>query len=321
MIRFGIVGAGGIAQKFVRDIQFCEGAIATAIASRNIEKANKFKDEHNIEFAFGSYEAMAKSDLIDAVYIATPHNFHMEQSILFMKHKKHVLCEKPIAVNVEQFEKMVASAKENKVLLMEAMWTRFLPSTLKVREVIASKSLGEFKNAYLEFGISVLGLKNDPGRLFNPNLAGGSLLDVGIYPIAYTLNLTEAPVKDFTAKAEFSKTGVDTEVIIDFVFEDDTKITCVSSFKEERNKPGVLEFENGKIVAENFWRSQKITIGEDIYEYPFIGEGFPYQINSFVKSLNKGDLENEIMTHDQSRKSMKLLDEIRKLIGLVYPFE
>jgi len=204
---------------------------------------------------------------------------------------------------------------------MEAMWTRFLPSTLKVREVIASKSLGEFKNAYLEFGISVLGLKNDPGRLFNPNLAGGSLLDVGIYPIAYTLNLTEAPVKDFTAKAEFSKTGVDTEVIIDFVFEDDTKITCVSSFKEERNKPGVLEFENGKIVAENFWRSQKITIVEDIYEYPFIGEGFPYQINSFVKSLNKGDLENEIMTHDQSRKSMKLLDEIRKLIGLVYPFE
>jgi predicted dehydrogenase len=321
MIRFGIVGAGGIAQKFARDIKFCEGAVVTAVASRSLDRAIDFKNDHDIEFAFGSYEEMAKSDLIDAVYIATPHNFHMEQSILFMNHKKHVLCEKPIAVNGEEFEKMVSSSKENNVLLMEAMWTRFLPVTLKVREAIASKKLGKFRNAYLEFGFSVMGLGGDTGRLFNPNLAGGSLLDMGVYPVAYTLNLTDSPIKELKAKAEFSKTGIDTECIIDIVYDDESKITCVSSFKEDRNTPGVLEFENGLITIDNFWRSQKVKIGLETYEYPFIGEGFPYEINSFVDTLNKGELENEIMTHDQTRQSMKLLDRIRKEIGLVYPFE
>lgn len=321
MIRFGIVGAGGIAQKFARDITFCEGAVASAVASRSLDRAIKFKDDHDIEFAFGSYEEMAKSDKIDAVYIATPHNFHMEQSILFMNNKKHVLCEKPIAVNVEQFEKMVSSSINNKVLLMEAMWTRFLPVTQKVREAVISKKLGKFRNAYLEFGFPVIGVGGDTGRLFNPDLAGGSLLDMGIYPVAYTLNLTDAPVRELKAKAEFSKTGIDTECIVDFVFDDDSKVTCVSSFKEERNSPGVLEFENGLITIDNFWSSQKVKIGSDTYEYPFIGEGFPYEINSFVKTLNNGELENDIMTHDQTRKSMELLDKIRKSIGLVYPFE
>ncbi len=321
MIRFGIVGAGGIAQKFARDIKFANGAVATAIASRNLERAFEFKDEHGIEHAFGSYEEMAKSDLIDAVYIATPHNFHMEQSILFMNHKKHVLCEKPIAVNISQFDKMIESAKDNNVLLMEAMWTRFLPTTLKVREAVQSKKLGKLKHAYLEFGFEVMGLGGDNGRLFNANLAGGSLLDMGVYPVAYTLNITDQPVKSIKAKAQFYKTGIDIECIIDVTFEDDSTARLVSSFLADRNSPGVLEFENGKIEVDNFWRSQKLQINEDNYDFPHLGEGFPYEINSFVESLEKGLLENEIMTHDQTRKSMTLLDRIRKVIELKYPFE
>jgi len=321
MIRFGIVGAGGIAQKFAEDIKFSEGAIAVAIASRNLERANEFKDEHDIEYAFGSYEEMAKSDLIDAVYIALPHNFHMEQSILFMNHKKHVLCEKPIAVNVSQFEKMVACAKENNVLLMEAMWTRFLPVTKKVREVVQSKKLGKLKHAYLEFGFEVMGLGGDNGRLFNANLAGGSLLDMGVYPVAYTLNITDQPIKSIEATAKKYKTGIDTECVVDVTFEDDSTARLVSSFLADRNTPGVIEFENGKIVIDNFWRSQKVAIDDKEFDFPFIGEGFPYEINSFVETLKKGLLENEIMTHDQTRKSMLILDEIRKVIELKYPFE
>jgi len=321
MIRFGIVGAGGIAQKFARDIKFSKGAIATAVASRNLDRANEFKDEHDIEYAFGSYEEMAKSDLIDAVYIATPHSFHMEQSILFMNHKKHVLCEKPIAVNVSQFEKMVASAKENNVLLMEAMWTRFLPATKKVRELVQSKKLGKLKHAYLEFGFEVMGLGGDEGRLFNANLAGGSLLDMGIYPVAYTLNITDQPIKSIQANAKKYKTGIDIECVVDVTFEDNSTAKLVSSFLEDRNTPGVIEFENGKIVIDNFWRSQKVSINGEEFDYPFIGEGFPYQINGFVETLEKGLLENDIMTHDQTRKSMAILDQIRKVIELKYPFE
>ncbi len=321
MIRFGIVGAGGIAQKFASDIKFSEGAIATAVASRNLERANEFKDEFDIEYAFGSYEEMAKSDLIDAVYIATPHSFHMEQSILFMNHKKHVLCEKPIAVNVSQFEKMVTCAKENNVLLMEAMWTRFLPVTKMVRELVQSKKLGKLKHAYLEFGFEVMGLGGDSGRLFNANLAGGSLLDMGVYPVAYTLNITNQSIKSIEATAKKYKTGIDTECVVDVTFEDDSTARLVSSFLADKNNPGVIEFENGKIVIENFWRSQKVFIDKKEFEFPFIGEGFPYQINGFVGSLEKGLLENEIMTHDQTRKSMMMLDSIRKVIKLKYPFE
>ncbi len=321
MIRFGIVGAGGIAQKFARDIRFSKGAVLSAVASRSLDRAIKFKDEYNIEHAFGSYEEMAKSDTIDAVYIATPHNFHREQSILFMNNKKHVLCEKPISVNVAEFEKMVESSIENNVLLMEAMWTRFLPATLKIREVVQSKKLGKLEHAYLEFGFDVSGLGGDSGRLFNPNLAGGSLLDMGVYPVAFTLNITDQNIKSIEANAKFYKTGIDLECIVDVVFEDDSTARLVSSFLADRNTPGVIEYENGKIVAENFLRSQKLFINDEEFNFTHIGEGFPYQIDAFIDTLEKGLHENEIMTHDQTRKSMVILDKIRETIGLKYPFE
>lgn len=321
MIRFGIVGAGGIAEKFARDIKFVKNAEAVAIASRSIDKATSFKDKFNIKHAFGSYEELANSDLVDAVYIATPHNFHKEHSILFMNNKKHVICEKPIAVNTKEFEAMIECANNNSVLLMEAMWTKFLPVTKKVREVIAANELGAFKHAHLEFGSNMIGLGGDTGRWFNYNLAGGSLLDMGVYPVAYTLNLTNKQIKSINANATFFHTGIDTECTIDIVFEDDSTASLVSSFLEDKTTPGIIEFENGTITAYEFWKSQKVDINGEVYIYPHIGEGFPYEIEAFVKTLEKGLLENELMTHDQTRKSMQLLDRIRDIIGLKYPFE
>jgi len=321
MIRFGIVGAGKIALKFARDIKFADGAVLVAVASRNINKANEFKDLFGLEYAFGSYEEMAKSNLIDAVYIATPHNFHMEQSILFMNHQKHVLCEKPIAVNVMQFEKMVESAKENKVLLMEAMWTRFLPATLKLRELVKSNQLGKLKHANLEIGFSFIGLREEKKRLFDLSLAGGSLLDMGVYPVAFLLNITDQPIKELTVKMKKIDTGIDTECIIDITFKDNSTAHLVSSLLEDRHSPGVIEFENGTIIMDNFWRSEKLSINDVSFEYPHLGEGFPYEILSFVQSIEKKHLENDIMTHDQTRKTMQSLDRIRESCGLKFPFE
>ena len=321
MIRFGIVGAGGIAEKFARDIKFAKGVKAVAIASRDLGKATAFKDKFGIEHAFGSYEEMAQSDLVDAVYIATPHNFHKQQSILFMNHKKHVLCEKPIAVNSEEFEEMVKSAQKNKVLLMEAMWTKFLPVTKKVREVVQSGTLGALKHAYLEFGSDITGLGGDKGRWFNFDLAGGSLLDMGVYPVAYTLNITDNEIKSIDAKAKFYHTGIDTETTVDLVYEDGSTVTLVSSFTEEKGSPAMLEFEKGTIEVHHFWFSEKVVINGKEFHYPHKGEGFPYEIEAFAETLEKGLLENELMTHEQTRKSMNLLDKIRKEIGLRYPFE
>lgn len=321
MIRFGIVGAGGIADKFAKDIKFANNAVAVAVASRNLDKASEFAKKHDIEHAFGSYEELANSDLVDAVYIATPHNFHKEQSILFMNHKKHVLCEKPIAVSNSDFEEMVLCSKKNNVLLMEAMWTRFLPVTLKVREVIKSGTLGALKKAYFEFGANIMGLGGNTGRWFNYNLAGGSLLDMGVYPVAYTLNITDEPIVKIDATAKYYETGIDLECVAKVTFDGGATATLVSSFSEDRKAPGVMEFENGTIVAENFWQSEKVTIDGVVFDFPHLGGGFPYQIMSFSETLEKGLLENEIMTHEETRKSMKLLDRIRQEIGLVYPFE
>jgi predicted dehydrogenase len=321
MIRFGIVGAGGIAEKFAEDIKCVKNAKAVAIASRDLKRANIFKDKFNLDYAFDSYEKMAQSDLIDAVYIATPHNFHKEQSILFMNHKKHVLCEKPIAVNSKQFEEMILSSKKNKVLLMEAMWTKFLPATQKVREVALSNSLGNLKHAYIEFGQDLRDVGGDFGRLYNINLAGGCLLDMGVYPLSYTLNLTDSSVKSIEAKAEFYHTGVDIKSTINLVFDNDATATLVSSFNEVLDTPSVFKFEKGHIVVDHFHKSQKITINDKVYEYPHQAGGFEYEIESFSKTIEDGLLENQVMTFEQTRKSMKLLDRSREVLGIKYPFE
>lgn len=321
MIRFGIVGAGGIAEKFAEDIKCVKNAKAVAIASRDLVRANRFKEKFGLNYAFDSYEEMAKSDLIDAVYIATPHNFHKEQSIMFMDHKKHVLCEKPIAVNLKQFEEMVLSSKNNKVLLMEAMWTKFLPATQKVIEEANSGKLGKFKHAYIEFGQDLRHVGGDNGRLFNMNLAGGCLLDMGIYPLSYTLNLTDSSVKSIEAKADFYHTGVDVKSVVDFTFEDGSSAKLISSFMEVLDAPSVFEFEKGNIIVDHFHCSEKVTINDKVYKYPHISGGFEYEIESFSKTIEDGFLENKIMTHEQTRKSMNLLDRTRKVLGLKYPFE
>jgi predicted dehydrogenase len=321
MIRFGIVGAGSIAEKFATDIKFVKNAKAVAIASRDLERSNKFKEKFGLDYAFDSYEEMAKSDLIDTVYIATPHNFHKEQSIMFMNHKKHVLCEKPIAVNLKQFEEMVLSSQKNKVLLMEAMWTRFLPATKKVREVVYSGELGKFKHGYIEFGQDLRHIGGDKGRLFNMNLAGGCLLDMGIYPLSYTLNLTDSPVKSINAKADFFHTGVDVKSVVDFIFDDGSTAKLISSFMEVLDAPSIFEFEKGNIIVDHFHKSEKIIINDIVYEYPHKSGGFEYEIESFSNTIEKGLLENEIMTHEQTRKSMKLLDRTREVLDIKYPFE
>lgn len=323
MIRFGIVGAGRIAEKFVQDCRFSKHAVVDAVASRTLEKAEKFAADFDIRHAFGSYEEMAQSDLIDAVYIATPHNFHMEQSIIFMKEDKHVLCEKPIAVNASQFNRMVAVAKQHHVLLMEAMWTRFLPATEKVIEIVSSNTLGKFKSANLEFAFDALSRNrgDDTGRLFNMNLAGGSLLDLGVYPVAYSLMLTSQPVVSINATATMYHTGVDAECTSLVEFADHAKVKICSSFLEDRYSPAVLEFEHGKVIVEHFSRSEKLIIDNVVREFPLTSGGFLYQIDAFSKTIEDGLLENDKMTHEQSRKCLEIMDRIRDIIGLRYPFE
>ena len=323
MIKFGVVGAGNIARKFIQDIKVVENAKVVAIASRSIDKAEAYKKEFNLDYAFSDYVALAKSDVVDAIYIATPHNFHEEQSILFMNHKKHVLCEKPIAVNKKQAQHMYDVAKQNNVLLMEAMWMRFLPASKRVLEITESKIFGEIKSIELSFCVPI-GL-NAPleGRLLNPNLAGGSLLDVGIYPMSYLKYLVTDKITSIKATAVKHETGIDMYTEADVVFDNKlkTKAKIYSAFDRDFHNKAIIEYEKGTIIAPSFFSGKEVIINGQKEHYPFRSDGFEYQIESFVDTLIDKSIENDIMTHKKSLDVMDLSDKIRKEIDLKYPFE
>ncbi|MBN2877170.1 MAG: Gfo/Idh/MocA family oxidoreductase [Bacilli bacterium] len=321
MIRFGLVGASGIAKKFARDIAFVDNAKITAVSARSEEQANEYKEFYNVEYAFGSYEEMAKSDVIDAVYIATPHNFHVEHAILFLNNKKHVLVEKPITVNLPQYELMLEVAKKNNVLLMEAMWTHFLPSTRFIKKLVDSKELGNLKQATIEFGYELISDHRTKRRWLNPELAGGSILDMGVYPFSFYLMLQQSPIKSLVADAIMTYTGVDKTCNVEIIDDNGAKIFMRSSIGEEFENNAVFEFEKATIKMIDFSRSSEFYVNEKRYDMPMEGEGFVHEIRSFVETIENGLIENPIMTHKASRRSMKLLDEIRKAIHLKYPFE
>ena len=321
MIRFGIVGAGRIARKFAEDIRVVEDAKAVAIASRSLDRAKAFQKDFALDYAFDSYHDMAKSGKIDAVYIATTHNFHKEHSILFLKHKIPVICEKPISVNTKELLEMIQVAKENNVLLMEAMWTRFLPATKFVLDIIRNKELGIIKTMNISFGFDLKSQRTDDDRILNLDLAGGALLDVGIYPVTYQYLLNGNEYTKTSSNAEFYKTGIDLRVNTHLEYENGVVATLECAVDEYLDNICTIQFEDGEVVIPNFWSSEEVFVNGKSHKFPHKSDGFEYQIESFVDTLKKGQIENNLMTYKASTEVMEVMDQIREEIGLKYPFE
>ena len=181
--KWGIIGCGQIAGKFAESLKVISDAILYAAASRSGEKARSFCKKYHVRKWYDSYEKLAEDPEIDAIYIATPHNLHLENSTLCIQNRKAVLCEKPLTVNEREAKKLIKNAREAKVFLMEAFWTRFLPSTVKLNQLLEDGLIGEVKLLQADFGYYMPFDGNH--RSYNPDLAGGALLDVGIYPINF----------------------------------------------------------------------------------------------------------------------------------------
>lgn len=321
MIRFGIVGAKGIAKKFARDIKYVDNAYISAVAARNEFDALKYQEIFQTEFAFSSYETMAKSDKIDAVYIATPHNFHHSIVSLFLENKKHVLVEKPIALNYREYDEMQRKAIKNNVLLMEAMWTLFLPATAFVKHLLSEKTLGRVKKAEITLGYQLPEHYPKDGRLLNKSLAGGSLLDLGIYPLSFYTFIKDYPIKKLTADAVMSDTGVDLKTEIEIIDEDDAIYLIKSSFSDNFDNSAKFYCENGIIDMMDFSRSKSVFVNNKEYSFPFRDEGFAGEIKSFVDNVMNKEIENQIVTRKHMAETMKLMDKVRALINLKYPGE
>jgi len=323
VIRWGIVGLGNIAAKFVSDLKLIDGAILTAVASRSIEKAQTFAKEHEAEFAFDSYQQLFESGTVDVVYIATPHTSHADLSIAAMNNGLHVLCEKPMGVNSAEVEEMIAASNKNTVFLMEALWTRFLPSFLKTKELLNAGSIG--KVAHINADFAFYGMdRAEEGRVLNPALAGGSLLDIGLYPVFLAYALLRKP-KTILATANFHSTGIEKQVSIIFGYED-AQAVLYSGFTSNSETRAEITGSDGSIILASRWHeTDDYSIEKDgkqkHFTVPKIGKGYAHEIKEVHNCINAGEIESEKWSHQNSLDLIGLLDEIREKAGIVFPFE
>ena len=325
-IRWGILGTGRIARAFADGLKNTSNGYLNAVGSRRQDSAQSFAEEWNVPHFFDSYSLLAESSTIDAVYIATPHTEHTKNALICMENGKAVLCEKPFAVNADQVTKMIQTAREQNILLMEGMWSRFPPLMEKVRNLIADDEIGEIRTIHADFGFRPE-QKNLEGRLFNPNLAGGSLLDVGIYPVSLSFMLNGKP-DSFKSDWTMGETGVDEQASIIFKYSNGSMAVLHSSIQSETSQEAFISGTEGTIrIHKQCWKPQSLTLSKRStgktkkIESPFIGNGFNYEAEHFGELLITGKKESPIMPLEESLEIIKTLDEIRMKWGLSYPFE
>lgn len=326
MIKWGILGCGGIANTFARAVKEAvpEGTLV-ACAARSEDRARSFADKYGIEKHYGSYQELVNDPDVDAVYVATPHSHHHEQTLLSLNSGKHVLCEKALAINSKEVEEMFALANEKGLFLMEAMWMRFLPAMRYLRDYLKKGELGDVKAVSADF--SFAGNSDPQRRLLNPALAGGALLDVGIYPLSFALMILGDEPEKVTGEAHLGKTGVDEHNSFTLEYSDGVKASCTSSVVKDGSKAARVECTGGVIDIPLFWRAQKLLIskagseGPEEVPLPFDCNGFEYEVRDAIDSIKEGKTECDTMPAALSKKTMKVMDSLRQQWGLVYPME
>ncbi len=321
-VRIGIVGTGNIAHRFADAVKNVDNAQLVAVASRTKENADKFGDEFNIQYRFSSYEAMAESDVIDAAYIAVPHSGHKNCSILMMTNKKHVICEKPLAVNKKECEEMIACAKENDVLLMEAMWAAFVPGTLEMLEIVKSGVLGDIRCVEGKFCYTMDEDEMEHHVLKNEN-GGGSLLDVGIYCLNFAKWYLGTDIEKFTAYSD-NYNGIDAHTQILIKYNNGAMANLSSAVLLRKEGGGFIYGTKGFAHLDRCYAPQTIKLkfndgSEEEIHAPYSGNGFEEQITHFSDLILKGKKESPVNTFAQSLFIANQMDEIRKQIGIVYP--
>lgn len=320
---WGILGCGKIAQKFSNDLKLLPNAKLYAAASRNLENAQGFAREFGFEVAYGSYEEMVNDPNVDVVYVATPHSFHHKHTLLCLNHKKAVLCEKAFAINKNEAEEMIASAKENNTFLMEAFWTLFHPNYIKALEIIRSGELGKLKMVRSDFAFN--GEYDTNNRMYNIALGAGSLLDIGIYPVFAALTSLGKPTMVKTL-VNFSPTGSEESISMILKYKDGEMANLTSSFASISPVQTDYWFEKGYMSLNPEWHTPTtITIKSENGKVEILesghtkGWGYQYEAAHVMKCLDAGKIESNRMTWQLSLDLMETLDRIRIDAGIFYP--
>jgi predicted dehydrogenase len=325
IIKWGILGTGGIAQKFASDLQFAEGCVLLAAGSRTQAGADEFAKQFSIPYAHASYEELAQNPEVDIIYIATPHNLHYENTLLCLNHHKAVLCEKPFAINTGQAIEMINLAMEKKVFLMEALWTKFHPHYLKTQEMIKGGLLGEIRSVLINFGFKPKAPVNP--RLFDPALGGGTIMDIGIYNVFMAMSALGKP-DHIDAVMTPSSTGVDEQCAVLFRYKNGAMAQLFSTFSSNLATEADICGTEGRIrLTSRFYEpSATIEFYTDRANQKQViavekegGFGYQYEARHVNECLRNGLTESDVVTFADTISLMETLDKIRHVAGIHYP--
>lgn len=321
-LNWGILGTGGIASLQTADL-VANGFSVTAVGSRNAASAATFAKRFGIPASHGSYAELAGDPTVDVVYVATPHPFHAEHALIALNAGKHVLVEKPFAMNAEQAAHVAARAQELNLVALEAMWTRYLPHMVRIRELVRTGQLGTIRTLIADHNQD---LPRDPlHRINNVELGGGALLDLGIYPVSFAFDLLGAPTS-VTAVATMTASKVDRQNAMIFSYGNDAQALLQSTLDVNGPTRAVVVGTAGRIEIDPIWygpsRFTRYDAADhvvEVFDAAVHGRGMHYQAWELERLVAEGALENDVLSPAQSVDIMRTLDEIRRQIGLTYP--
>ena len=322
-MKIGILGAGSIAHKMAETVRSMEKTEIYAVASRSLEKAEDFAKQYHIPKAYGNYEDMVKDSSVDLVYVATPHSHHYEHVKLCLENGRNVLCEKAFMINSAQAKEVVRIAREKKLLLAEAIWTRYMPSRELIREAVDSGIIGRVTSLTANLGYAI----GNKERLVRSDLGGGALLDLGVYPINFALMVFGEDYQEVSAQGILSNQGVDLQNSITLTWKNGRMALLHSNMEALTDRRGIIHGDKGYLVVENINNCEAISAYDldrkliKQYEIPEQITGFEYEVESCRRALENGETECKEMPLSDSIAVMEMMDRIRKLLGIRYPCE
>ncbi len=322
-LKMAILGAGGIASTMAGTISRMEQVECYAVGSRSLEKAQAFAQKFGFQKAYGSYEELVRDEEVELVYIATPHSEHYENARLCIRHKKPVLCEKAFTANAKQAKELLDYAKKEKVFITEAMWVRYLPMLQTIRAELADGVIGTPTMLTANLGYLI----SEVPRLQRPDLAGGALLDVGVYPINFARMIFGDRIVKISSACTYTDSGVDEQDSITLIYEDGKVAQLAASMLGLSDRRGTIYGTKGFMVIENINNFESLTVYDTGYrpvktiERPEQISGYEYEVEACIRALSEGKLECEEMPHEETLRVMELMDGLREEWGVRFPFE
>ncbi|GAA0857875.1 Gfo/Idh/MocA family oxidoreductase [Aliiglaciecola litoralis] len=323
-MKWGIIGPGAIAQQFAAALKFSERGELYAVASRNLQRAGEFACRFGATISYGDYESLIGDDQVDAIYIATPHSHHFHYAALCLQANKHLLLEKPLTVNAAQTEYLVALAEQHQCVLQEALWSRFMPCFAQVKQWMAN-DIGQVQYISSQIGFAFSHLRNH--RITSPALAGGALLDLGVYSISISQYLLAEYPSQIQALGLLNNDQVDQNTLVNLSYPSGVTSQFVCTIGAQSSNVMTIHGKQGYIqIPRYFWNGEQAQLFQDdklveTIDFPHPTNGFEYQIESVMDSVEQGRLCDPRMNHQDSINVMKTLDEVRRQIGLQFPIE